>query len=89
MLAKGAHGKMTVVDKNGNFAIGGYCETCHKQYNRTAFFCGQGNTALTFSNGKTVNIYKGDLILLEDLSSDLDVNMLLFDSKLVRMDICC
>lgn len=89
MLAKGTHGKMSVVDKNGIAAVGGSCETCHKPYNRTAFLCGSGSASFAFSTGESLSISKGDMLLAEDIAPDINVNITLSDSKLVRMDVCC
>lgn len=89
MLSKGAHGKMAVVQKDGDYAVGGICETCNKQYNRTAFYCGKGKADISFSTGESVSISSGDLLLLEDINLKENIKILLFDSKLVRMDICC
>lgn len=87
-LGKNVHGKMSVVDKNGIVLVGGYCETCHNPYTTTAFFCGHGCNIFNFSTKESLSILKGDLLLIENVPSDLYATIELLDSKLVRMDWC-
>ncbi|MDF2678517.1 MAG: hypothetical protein K0Q97_2869 [Bacillota bacterium] len=89
MLSNNAHGKMAVVLNDGDYALGGICKNCNKKYNRTAFYCGQGRADIYLSTGEFVSISKGDLLLIEDINIDANAKILLFDSKLVSMDICC
>lgn len=87
-LDKNIHGNMSIVDKNRTVLIGGCCETCHNPYNMTAFFCGHGSSVFNFSTEESLRITKGDLLLIEDVPSDIYAAVELLDSKLVRMDWC-
>ncbi|MDW5299705.1 MAG: HutD family protein [Sedimentibacter sp.] len=89
MLSKNCEGMMSVVDKSGIITINDLCETCNKKYNWLAFFCGLGYASFKISDNEIFNISKGDLILFEEISSELKINVSLENSKLIRMDICC
>ncbi len=90
MLSKGIKGKMTVIDNSGNHIIGQICEVNHMQYNKIAFYCGQGTVNITLSADESVMLNKGDLLLIEDFVPNIiDADIQLTDAKLIRMDICC
>ncbi|MGB4439013.1 MAG: hypothetical protein WBJ13_07285 [Sedimentibacter sp.] len=87
--ARNCNVMMSVVDKNVMITTNDFCETCNKKYNWLAFFCGCGYASFKLLNDEIFSISKGDLILFEDISSELKINVSLEHSKLIRMDICC
>jgi len=89
MLARNCSGRMSVVDKSGVITTNDFCENCDKKYNWLAFFCGCGYASFELINDEIFNISKGDLILFEDVSSEIKVNVSLEHSKLIRTDIYC
>ncbi len=89
MVAKGVHGRMSVIAEDKTVDLGGGCEQCSKRYNRTAFFCGSGSASLVFSTGETFRLDKGALLLVEEMPDASRVAVGLSEAKLVRMDVCC
>jgi len=89
MLARNCSGRMSVVDKNGVITTNDFRENRNKKYNWLAFFCGCGYASFELINDEAFSISKGDLILFEEISSELKVNVSLEHSRLIRMDICC
>jgi len=89
MLSKNCRGRMSVVDKSGMIITNNFFETCNNKYNWLAFFCGCGYASFRLPNDEIFSISKGDLILFEDVFSELKMNVTLEHSKLIRMDICC
>jgi environmental stress-induced protein Ves len=88
MLSKNCHGKMTVVENSGIFK-NEFCIEYNKQFDFNAFFCGEGRAVFEASTGEKVEISEGDMAILENVEHGVEINIVLKDSKLVRMDICC
>lgn len=49
------------------------------------FFCGSGNVSFSLNSGENMNISKGDLIVFENCSQMLKINIKSKNSKLVKM----
>ncbi len=41
------------------------------------------------STGEKIEISEGDMAILENVENDVEINVVLKESKLVRLDICC
>lgn len=89
MLSNGCLGEMSVMDESGNYTVGRAFDNGSKRYNTAAFFCGEGSASFALPNAGEVRLNKRDLLLLEDLESEVDIEITLKGSMLVRMDICC
>ena len=87
MLNENCTGKMSVVDKDC-IIKSELCKECNKPYKWTAFFCGSGHAFFEVSTGEKAEVSKGGLILFEEVPDDVNIKVTLYDSKLVRMDIC-
>lgn len=88
MLSKACHGKMTVVE-NDSILKNEFCNECNRQFDLNAFYCGKGKALFELSSGEKIEISEGDMAILENVEHDIEINVVLKDSKLVRMDICC
>jgi len=88
MLSKDFHGKMTVVENDG-ILKNEFCREYNKTFDFNAFYCGKGEAVFEVSTGEKIEISEGDMAILENVENDVEINVVLKDSKLVRMDICC
>lgn len=88
MLSKDFHGKMTVVENDG-ILKNEFCREYNKTFDFNAFYCGKGEAVFEVSTGEKIEISEGDMAILENVENDVEINVVLKESKLVRMDICC
>lgn len=88
MLSKDFHGKMTVVENDG-ILRNEFCREYNKTFDFNAFYCGKGEAVFEVSTGEKIEISEGDMAILENVENDVEINVVLKESKLVRMDICC
>lgn len=86
MLSKDFHGKMTVVENDG-ILKNEFCREYNKTFDFNAFYCGKGEAVFEVSTGEKIEISEGDMAILENMENDVEINVVLKDSKLVRMDI--
>lgn len=88
MLSKNCHGRMTVVE-NDSVLKNELCAEHNKTFDFNAFYCGEGKAVFEVSTGEKVELSEGDMAILESVGSEELIDVVLKDSKLVRMDICC
>lgn len=88
MLSKNCHGKMTVVENDG-ILKNELCIEYNKPFDFNAFYCGKGEAVFEVSTGEKIEISEGDMAILENVGDGALINIVLKNSKLVRMDICC
>jgi hypothetical protein len=88
MLSKDCHGKMTVVENDG-ILKNELCTEHNKPFDFKAFYCGNGRAVFEVSTGEKFEISEGDMAILENVEHNIEINVVLKNSKLVRMDICC
>lgn len=88
MLSKDFHGKMTVVENDG-ILKNEFCREYNKTFDFNAFYCGKGEAVFEVSTGEKIEISEGDMAILENVENDVEINVVLKESKLVRLDICC
>jgi environmental stress-induced protein Ves len=88
MLSKDCYGKMTVVENDG-ILKNEFCTEHNKPFYFTAFYCGKGRAVFVVSTGERIEISEGDMAILENVEDGALINVVLENSKIVRMDICC
>lgn len=86
MLSKDFHGKMTVVENDG-ILKNEFCREYNKTFDFNAFYCGKGEAVFEVSTGEKIEISEGDMAILENVENDVEINVVLKESMLVRMDI--
>lgn len=81
MTSKGLTASMSVMDKSDIIIIN------NKSNNKNwlMFFCGCGNASFELSSGKKINIIKNDLIIFEDIENNIEINVQVKDSKVIKM----
>lgn len=79
MTSKNLPASMSVIEKNEVITTDN--ESSNKNW--LMFFCGCGSAAFKLPQGESANINKNDLIIFEDIGSEIEVQ--LKDSKLIKM----
>lgn len=82
MVSKDCMGNMSVIDKSCVVSLNS--EEGSRQ-NWLMFFCGRGSALLSLSSGENINISEGDLIVFENISQGLKINIQSENLKLIEM----
>lgn len=81
MTSKNLSASVSVMDKSDIIKINN--QSNNKKW--LMFFCGCGNASFELSSGKKINIIKNDLIIFEDIEINIQINVQIKESKLIKM----
>lgn len=86
MTSRNCNGSMSVVNES---CVIEFESIEGSNQNWLMFFCGEGSASFDLFSGENIQLSKNDLIIFENIESNLKINMHSDNSKLIKMFLYC